>query len=273
MVLTPEQIKALQEGTPPKGGAIKDIWFDSTPRPMVNGAPLIGPYPVERNVKTEDQMYNQVFALAALPNAGQKGSPYYQLVSNLYNANALSTIKAGANPNSVVSAVELSMKMYQASVYSGEYSYTDWLNFRGQSGTRPEADTNGGSGSAGGPFRNVTTQLSNVNDSETTLNSALGEYLGRRATDKEIARFQKALNKQELKNPTVDTGVTSASGTTSQRDPGFSGQAMMADDFAKSRTDYAETTAATTLMSIMESAITESSPTKKLEGFIDDGRK
>ncbi len=142
----------------------------------------------------------------------------------------------------------------------------------GGNGSGGGGGSNGGSGGGGGPFTNVTTALSNRQDTESYLNAALGEFLGREATDKEIARFQKALNKQETRNPTIDKGVSSGSGTTATRINGFSGQAQMAKEFAQSRTDYAETTAATTLMDIMESAISESGPTKALEGFIDDGR-
>lgn len=112
----------------------------------------------------------------------------------------------------------------------------------------------GGGGSAGGPFSTVDTNLTNEFDARTLVDNALNTYLGRNASEKERARFWKMLNKQEAANPQVSAGVTGSGSRQSVSSGGFSRE-QFAEDFAKSRKNYAEVQASTTLMGWMNSAL------------------
>lgn len=121
----------------------------------------------------------------------------------------------------------------------------------GPSGTDPKGSgPSGGSGAYTGPTSRV--DLTNEFDAEALLNDALGNYLGRSATPKELANFKKLLNKTEAANPRVNTPVGQAMAVGS----GGVNQQQVAEDFAKSRGNYAETQADTTLMSWMTEALT-----------------
>lgn len=108
-----------------------------------------------------------------------------------------------------------------------------------------------GSGT-GGPraFNNQTVNLTNPEDAQILVQNALSQYLGRNATEEELAAFTKALRKEEQASPQIDQGVSSRSGTSRVTTGGVSAaQAQeMAKDFAQSRPDYAEFQASTNLL-------------------------
>lgn len=104
----------------------------------------------------------------------------------------------------------------------------------------------------GGPraFNNQTVNLTNPEDAQVLVQNALTQYLGRNATEQELAAFTKALRKEEQASPQIDQGVSSRSGTSRVTTGGVSAaQAQdMAKDFAQSRPDYAEFQASTNLL-------------------------
>lgn len=121
-------------------------------------------------------------------------------------------------------------------------------------------------GADGGPksYSSTTrsTSISNRGDATVTLNNAYQQMLGRRATDKELAAFQKALNELEGKNPTVTTAssTTSAAGgssstSASTRSTGGFNAGQFAQEWARSRPEYAENFAATTFMGVIDNMI------------------
>lgn len=123
-----------------------------------------------------------------------------------------------------------------------------------------DIDGSAGSGSADGPFRNEQTNVSLSSDSTAAglLDQVYQQELGRMASEPEIRAFQTALNKMQSANPstTVQTGntanrnTTSTSTTTTGFDP-----ARFATEWARSRPEYAEVTAATTFMDLLDRAI------------------
>lgn len=119
-----------------------------------------------------------------------------------------------------------------------------------------------GSGAGGGPtrvkYRTEVASLSNRGDAEVVLNNAYEQFLGRRATSKEVKAFYKALNELEKKNPSISEGVSVGNAGSSQQTGtsrgGFNAQEF-AQDWAMSNPQYAETFAATTFMNVIESMI------------------
>lgn len=115
--------------------------------------------------------------------------------------------------------------------------------------------------------------LTNRFDAHALLNSALSQYLGRRATDTELKNFRSLLASQEQANPnvssstrtTTSTAVPNADGTASTSSTSSSttggqtsggvNQQQIAKEYAQSLPGYAETQANTTLMSWLEEAI------------------
>lgn len=128
------------------------------------------------------------------------------------------------------------------------------LNDMASSGSPDGKKRSGGGGSSYGPFTNTGVNLTNQFDARYLVDDALNKYLGRDATPKERAAFWKQLNASEAANPQVDSGVTSKGGTSSVRQGGFNPN-VAAEDFAKSRKDYAETQASTTILDWMTESI------------------
>lgn len=143
-----------------------------------------------------------------------------------------------------------------ASINSGQ---TPWEILSAQSGKKPPADPNGpGAGPNGpsgpaaytGPVSRI--DLTNEFDAEALLDAALGQYLGRSASPKELGKFKSMLLKHETSNPSTVTPV----GDALQIGSGGASPEALAKDFAQSRGNYAETQVDTTLMSWMEEALT-----------------
>lgn len=152
----------------------------------------------------------------------------------------------------------------QASVNTGQ---TPWQIMNAQTQASPEgaaapagagssggSSGGGGGGSAGGPFTNVTVGLTNEFDARSLVDDALNQWLGRDAKPKEREQFWKQLNKAQSANPNVRSGVTGPGGMSDVQSGGF-GAEQAAEDFAKSRTDYAEVQASTTLMDWLQSSL------------------
>ena len=115
--------------------------------------------------------------------------------------------------------------------------------------------TAGSGGSGGGPYRREAVDFTNETSARSLVDRALGDYLGRAATDKEAAKFYATLTKAQQANPVVEQGYASGSGSaTSTREGGVLPE-QLAKDFAMSRDDYAEVQVETTAKSLIEQAI------------------
>ena len=122
-------------------------------------------------------------------------------------------------------------------------TFVDWLSRRGGEGDRSKSGS-GGSGGSGGS--STFAALTNEFDAEVLINSTLGTYLGRDATEKEIDAFWKQLNKSERANPLTTTPSGSSGGYNKN---------LAAEKFAEQSDDYADTTANVTLKGLMTNAI------------------
>ena len=170
---------------------------------------------------------------------------------------AMSSIETAWN-----TVLEDAAALYQNKPGAKNLSVWDFLYSRAvkgaeQSGGNGPGGSSGGGSSSGGPFTNTTVQLTNQFDARALVDSALNQYLGRDAKPKERAAFLAQLNGTEMANPQVDSGSTGPSGTTRVASGGIgaAGAGVLAEDFAKSRDNYAETQASTTLLSRMEKLI------------------
>lgn len=144
-----------------------------------------------------------------------------------------------------------------ASVNTGQtpFQIADAWAAANQSGAQKPPENNGpGGGPSYGPFRNTDVTLTSKSQAEGLVDQALQRYLGRDATDKERKKFLALLNEQQMDNPTVVEGATSAGGTSSVRSGGVD-PAQVATDFAQSRKDYSEYQAATTYLDAFMDAI------------------
>lgn len=106
-------------------------------------------------------------------------------------------------------------------------------------------DSRGGGGGGGGGAAAPTKSI-NLTDSgtaETLVNQALQAYLGRMASNKEIAEFKKALTKAEMKAPSE----VNVSGDTAIRSGGFN-PSTFAQQYAEGVEGAAEYQAATTFL-------------------------
>ena len=119
----------------------------------------------------------------------------------------------------------------------------------------PDMGLAAGSGGGGGPYRREAVDFTNETSARSLVDRALGDYLGRAATDKEAAKFYATLTKAQQANPVVEQGYASGSGSaTSTREGGVLPE-QLAKDFAMSRNDYAEVQVETTAKSLIEQAI------------------
>jgi hypothetical protein len=99
-----------------------------------------------------------------------------------------------------------------------------------------------------------STTLSTEFDAKALVDNAVGQYLGRNATEKELQQFHAMLNKQQSAHPDVST-PNGLHDRTVTGGVSAAGASAMADEFAKSRGDYAETQAATTGMAWLNESI------------------
>jgi len=98
-------------------------------------------------------------------------------------------------------------------------------------------------GGGGGPSTFRQVRLTDPQGARTLIDSALEQYLGRKATAKEQREFLKALNVQEARNPTVTTSGAGSSVTTGGFNP-----ATFAEEYAQGMEGSAEFQAATTFL-------------------------
>ena len=118
------------------------------------------------------------------------------------------------------------------------------------------------SSSAGGPYSSKSTSidLSSPTEAATIIDQAFLSELGRTASDKEVAAFQKALNLAQKGSPTITTesgnraagGTTSTSTSTGKFDP-----TRFAMRYAQSQEGASEYYAGTTFMNVINKLISQ----------------
>lgn len=125
----------------------------------------------------------------------------------------------------------------------------------------------GGKGSGGVSSSTQTTTSVNLTDpvsARKMVNDALGQYLGRAATQQEQQAFMKALSQQERMNPTVTTqssttrsGGGSSSTRSSVTSQGGFNPSAFAEEYARGMEGSGEYQAATGLLNTFISALGE----------------
>jgi hypothetical protein len=135
--------------------------------------------------------------------------------------------------------------------------YTPWelmsSTMRDAKGLKEAAEKNGRS--VGGPFQSTYVNLASESGARKLVDDALGQYLGRRATEDEAAQFYQALLKEQKANPQVTSGYSNGRGSESAvRQEGLD-PTQYARDFARSREDYAETQTQTVVKGLITQAI------------------
>lgn len=100
-----------------------------------------------------------------------------------------------------------------------------------------------GAGGGGGPRVTASVNLTDPGTAETLIDQALQQYLGRKASDKEVRQFRKALTKAELGDPRRADII----GTTQVTSGGFN-PAAFAQQYAEGMEGAAEYQAATTFL-------------------------
>jgi hypothetical protein len=135
------------------------------------------------------------------------------------------------------------------------YEYLEWAAKNGLGKQKDDdGDGPGGNGPGGYSGPTYSIDLTTETDARAIVDNALNNFLGRDATAKERQKFWQQLNKAETANPSVATPQGQAGVV---RSGGFSATsaAVAAEDFAKSRDDYAEIQASTTVLDWMTESI------------------
>lgn len=110
------------------------------------------------------------------------------------------------------------------------------------SGRAPDGSTTGGRGSGSAEITKAIN-LTDPGTAETLLDQTLQGYLGRKATNKEVSEFRKALRKAEMASPQE----TDIEGDTVIRGGGFNA-ATFADNYAQGMEGAGEFQAVTTFL-------------------------
>lgn len=119
----------------------------------------------------------------------------------------------------------------------------DYLYGLLDAGAGPEDDSSSDGPGGGAPKITATIDLTDPGTARVLADTALSQYLGRRASEKEQKEFYKALMAEQMQNP--DT--TDVVGSTAIRGGGFNPQEF-ADQWAQGKEGAAEYQAATTFL-------------------------
>jgi len=121
-----------------------------------------------------------------------------------------------------------------------------YAEFAAANGTFKDLGGNSNRGGGGIPTTRQVVDLTNKFDAEAIVNQALGQWLGRDATDKEVKQFWKQLNKDEKKNPKTVSPYGVKGGYNAQ---------LAAEKYAESRDDYVDVQAKTVYAKLFEQAL------------------
>jgi hypothetical protein len=121
----------------------------------------------------------------------------------------------------------------------------------------------GGDGAYNGPTTTTytSTDQSSVSEAGGDINTVFQQEMGRMATEQEIKLYQKLLNAQQRNSPEVSVVNRSEGGqaTQSQTTSGTGGfdARRFAQEFVRSRPEFAETYAGTKFMDVLDSFISQ----------------
>lgn len=120
----------------------------------------------------------------------------------------------------------------------------------------------GSGGSGGGPFysRDTSVNLSSASEAAQIADQTFTQELGRTASDKEAAAFQKALNAQQQANPqvSIQSGTQSSGSRVSKsKQTGGFDATRFAREYAQSQEGYGERFAGFTFMNVIDKAISD----------------
>lgn len=200
-------------------------------------------------------------ALAAIADMRANNPNQFAQLSKLVEANGF---------NNFEDALEIAS--YDSSI--GQRSWQEFLGFRADNPViKAEFLKNQrGSGGSGGAFSSTNTQrtLSSVSQAGAAMDNSFRAELGRTGTKDEAVAYQKALNEQQSKNPTVSRtsgysdgsgGSTSNTTTTGTFDP-----TRFAQEYARSQEGYAERFAGISFMKVLDEAISNPNIIERIVG-------
>lgn len=198
--------------------------------------------------------------LAEINNTRANNPNLYNRLEKLVDANGFSSFQDALE----IAAFDTS---------SGERSWEQFLGVRSQN---PEvaadyAKRQGGGGS-GGPINSTNTQrnLSSASQAGSIMDATFRSELGRTGTKDEALDFQKALNEQQQKNPTVSrtNGYSDGKGssTSSTTTTGTFDPTRFAQEYARSQEGYAERFAGINFMKILDDAISNPNIVEQIVG-------
>lgn len=143
----------------------------------------------------------------------------------LYNAILVQMQQAGipevqgSNPT-LADALKGYQQVLLGASYNSAYTPNQYLQLAAAQGSfksqTPGPTTQVSDFSNTSDVNRVNTNITGPLDAKALVNSALGQFLGRQATPEEQAAFRQLLNEQERTTPSVTTGTSESSGTTTQ---------------------------------------------------------
>lgn len=197
-------------------------------------------------------------ALGAISDMRANDPKRYSQLEKLVDANGFSSFEDALE----VAAFDLG---------SGERSWEQFLGARAQNPAVQAEYAKRQGGSGGGPFSSTNTQrnLSSVTQAGAVMDTSFRSELGRTGTKQEAVDFQKALNEQQSKNPTVSrtSGYSSGGSSTSNTvTTGGFDPTRFAQEYARSQEGYAERFAGISFMKILDDAISNPNIIDKIVG-------
>lgn len=207
----------------------------------------------------------------------QTGSGTYRTEApRMIDAASLEKYEADLYNNNPAQWVQLE-KLYKSAGYSNwkdavmgaamdndkyDRSWEDFLKARAANPVIQKLVASGGSGGGGGPFysRDTSVNLSSASEAAQIADQTFVQELGRTASNKEAADFQKALNAQQAANPqvSIQSGTqTQGSRVSKSKQTGGFDPTRFAREYAQSQEGYGERFAGITFMDVIDKAISD----------------
>lgn len=198
--------------------------------------------------------------LAEINNTRANNPNLYNRLEKLVDANGFSSFQDALE----IAAFDTS---------SGERSWEQFLGVRSQNPVlQADYAKRQGGGGSGGPTSSTNTQrtLSSASQAGAVMDATYRNELGRTGTKDEALAFQKALNEQQQKNPTVSrtNGYSDGKGssTSSTTTTGTFDPTRFAQEYARSQEGYAERFAGINFMKILDDAISNPNIVEQIVG-------
>ena len=207
----------------------------------------------------------------------------YNLVPEIVNIDAVMAIETDMYNNDPAKWEQLH-KLYTSAGYSSwkdavegasfdsnknNRSFMQFLEDRAKDPIVQRLVAAGGSGGSGGPFysRDTSVNLSSASEAAQIADQTFVQELGRTASDKEAAAFQKALNAQQAANPqvSIQSGTQSSGSRVSKsKQTGGFDATRFAREYAQSQEGYAERFAGFTFMNVIDKSISNPNALDKI---------